>query len=90
MEIDKFMTAVEFAEKVNTAYPTVAKWLREGKVPGAFRQKIGNMEIWLIPGDVLKDFKRPKMGRPKKTKEQPKTSKAGKKRTSKKVSESGK
>jgi hypothetical protein len=45
MEIDKFMTAVEFAEKVNTAYPTVDKWLREGKAPGAFRQKIGNMEI---------------------------------------------
>jgi hypothetical protein len=64
MEIDNFMTAVEFAEKVNTAYPTVAKWLREGKVPGAFRQKIGNMEIWMIPGDVLKDFERPKMGRP--------------------------
>ncbi|MGH9754729.1 MAG: hypothetical protein ACREA2_18280 [Blastocatellia bacterium] len=58
------MTATEFAEKVNTAYPTVAKWLREGKVPGAFRQKIGNMEIWMIPGDVLKDFVRPKMGRP--------------------------
>ena len=60
------MTAIEFAEKVNTAYPTVAKWLRDGKVPGAFRQKIGNMEIWMIPGDVLKDFVRPKMGRPKK------------------------
>ena len=60
------MTAIEFAEKVNTAYPTVAKWLRDGKVPGAFRHKIGNMEIWMIPGDVLKDFVRPKMGRPKK------------------------
>lgn len=64
MEIDKFMTATEFAEKVNTAYPTVAKWLRDGKVPGAFRHKLGNMEIWMIPGDVLKDFVRPKMGRP--------------------------
>lgn len=82
MEIDNFMTAIEFAEKVNTAYPTVAKWLREGKVPGAFRQKIGNMEIWLIPGDVLKDFERPKMGRPKKASEQPKTSKP--KKTAKK------
>jgi len=83
MEIDKFMTAVEIAEKVNTAYPTVAKWLREGKVPGAFRQKIGNMEIWLIPGDVLKDFRRPKMGRPKKAVEQTKTGKAAKKRAKK-------
>ena len=60
------MTAIEFAEKVNTAYPTVAKWLRDGKVPGAFRQRIGNMEIWMIPGDVLREFDRPKMGRPRK------------------------
>src|SRR5262245_58252311 len=70
MEIDKFMTAIEFAEKVNTAYPTVAKWLRDGKVPGAFRHKIGKMEIWMIPGDVLKDFVRPKMGRPALTDEE--------------------
>jgi hypothetical protein len=69
MEIDKFMTAVEFAEKVNTAYPTVAKWLRDGRVPGAIRQKIGNLEIWMIPVDVLKDFVRPKMGRPTKQKD---------------------
>jgi len=61
------MTASEFAEKVNTAYPTVAKWLRDGRVPGAIRQRIGSMEIWMIPVDVLKDFVRPKMGRPRKT-----------------------
>ena len=64
------MTATEFAEKVNTAYPTVAKWLRDGKVPGAFLQKIGNMGIWMIPGDVLKDFVRPRMGRPPLTDEE--------------------
>lgn len=78
------MTATEFAEKVNTAYPTVAKWLREGKVPGAFRQKIGNMEIWMIPGDVLKDFARPKMGRPKK-----RTEGGAKKPTAKKARKRG-
>jgi hypothetical protein len=66
MELEQFMTATEFAEKVNTAYPTVAKWLREGKAPGAFRQRVGDMEIWMIPGDALKDFVRLKMGRPKK------------------------
>jgi hypothetical protein len=82
MEIDQFMTAVEFAEKVNASYPTVAQWLRQGKVPRAFRKKIGNMEIWLIPGDVLKDFERPKMGRPKKAGEKTKTSKAVKTRKS--------
>lgn len=84
------MTAAEFAEKVNTAYPTVAKWLRDGKVPGAIRQKIGNMEIWMIPVDVLKDFVRPKMGRPMKAKLGKESGAAiadgSKKRSSKKVS----
>jgi hypothetical protein len=83
MELEQFMTATEFAEKVNTAYPTVAKWLREGKVPGAFRQRIGNMEIWMIPGDVLKDFVRPKMGRPKKHPEGGAKKSAAKKSTKK-------
>jgi hypothetical protein len=41
----------------------------------------------LIPGDVLKDFERPKMGRPRKRAGEPKKAK---KRTSKKVSESRK
>jgi hypothetical protein len=45
------------------------------------------MEIWFIPGDVLKDFERPKMGRPKKTAEQPKAKKAAKKRAKKPVSD---
>jgi hypothetical protein len=37
----------------------------------------------LIPGDVLKDFKRPKMGRPKKAVEQTKTGKTAKKQAKK-------
>lgn len=60
------MTATEFAEKINTPYPTVAAWLREGRVPGAELQEIGNIKFWLIPVDVLKDFVRPKKGRPTK------------------------
>ena len=36
------MTAQEFAIKINTPYPTVAAWLREGKVPGAQMQEVGN------------------------------------------------
>jgi hypothetical protein len=66
MEIGNFMTAAEFAEKINTPYPTVMAWLREGKVPGAEMQEVGNMKFWLIPVDVLKDFVRPKKGRPTK------------------------
>jgi hypothetical protein len=75
MEIEGFMTASEFAEKINTPYPTVAAWLREGRVPGAQLQALGNLKFWLIPVDVLKDFSRPKKGRPKKAA----TSKGGKK-----------
>ena len=60
------MTATEFAEKINTPYPTVAAWLREGRVPGAQLQQFGNVKFWMIPADVLKDFTRPKKGRPKK------------------------
>ena len=66
METEGFMTATEFAEKINTPYPTVAAWLREGRVPGAQLQQFGNVKFWMIPTDVLKDFTRPKKGRPKK------------------------
>ena len=60
------MTASEFAEKINTPYPTVAQWLRDGRVPGAELQEVGSLKFWLIPVDVLRDFVRPKKGRPKK------------------------
>jgi excisionase family DNA binding protein len=66
MELDDFMTAREFAVLVNTPYPTVAQWLRDGRVPGAELQTIGSLKVWLIPRDSLKDFKRPEMGRPPK------------------------
>lgn len=66
MEIGNYMTSTEFAEKINTPYPTVMAWLREGRIPGAEIQEVGNMKFWLIPVDVLKDFVRPKKGRPKK------------------------
>jgi excisionase family DNA binding protein len=66
MELEDYMTAREFALLVNTPYPTVAQWLRDGRVPGAELQTIGSLKVWLIPRDALKDFKRPDMGRPKK------------------------
>jgi len=75
------MTATEFAEKINTPYPTVAAWLREGRIPGAELQEVGNMKFWLIPADVLKDFVRPKKGRP--------TKEAGAKKTTAKKSKKG-
>ncbi len=60
------MTASEFAEKINTPYPTVAAWLREGRVPGAQLHEFGKVKFWMKPADVLKDFIRPKKGRPMK------------------------
>jgi len=70
METTGFMTASAFAEKINTPYPTVAAWLREGKVPGAALHEFGNVKFWMIPVDVLKDFVRPKKGRPALTEEE--------------------
>jgi excisionase family DNA binding protein len=66
MELENYMTAREFAQLVNTPYPTVAQWLRDGRVPGAELHNLGSMKVWLIPRESLKDFKRPEMGRPKK------------------------
>ena len=61
------MTAREFAHLVNTPYPTVAQWLRDGRVPGAVLTGIGQLKVWMIPKESLKDFRRPEMGRPKKS-----------------------
>jgi hypothetical protein len=66
METEGFMTASDFAKKINTPYPTVAAWLREGRIPGAELQQFGSVKFWMVPVDVLKDFERPKKGRPRK------------------------
>jgi len=78
------MTATEFAEKINTPYPTVAAWLREGRVPGAELHQFGNTKFWMIPADVLKDFTRPKKGRPLKKKAEPSAKKTAPKKAAKK------
>jgi hypothetical protein len=83
METEGFMTATEFAEKINTPYPTVAAWLREGKVPGAVLQEFGTVKFWMIPADVLKDFVRPKKGRPRKESASKKSTKKSKKGSAK-------
>ena len=73
------MTATEFAEKINTPYPTVAAWLRDGLVPGAELHTFGKVKFWTIPVDVLKDFERPKKGRPRKEVSTAKKTKTAKK-----------
>lgn len=58
------MTAREFARRLNIPYTTVAGWLQKGQVPGAEAQVVGTFKVWMIPVEVLKDFERPKRGRP--------------------------
>jgi hypothetical protein len=63
---NNFMTAGEFARKIDVPYTTVATWLRKGQVPGAIAQTIGDFRVWMIPVETAIGFKRPKRGRPKK------------------------
>jgi len=86
MELENYMTAREFAQLVNTPYPTVAQWLRDGRIPGAELADIGHLKVWMIPKDVLKDFKRPEMGRPSKKKAEPSAKKTATKKAAKKGS----
>jgi len=60
------MTAKEFAEKINKPYPTVTRWLRNGKIPGAtsYTAKGARGAFWMIPPSAVKKFKPPKPGRP--------------------------
>jgi hypothetical protein len=68
MEKKTHMTAREFAAKIKKPYPTVATWLRKGKVKGAEAHKLGAVTVWLIPVEIANSFKDyPTRGRPKKT-----------------------
>jgi hypothetical protein len=80
----ELMTAREFARRLNIPYTTVAGWLQKGHVPGAEAQIVGTFKVWMIPAEVLKDFERPKRGRPPLTDEE-KAARA-KKRTAKTAS----
>ncbi|MEP7343217.1 MAG: hypothetical protein ABI977_36160 [Acidobacteriota bacterium] len=58
------LTVAEYAEKIGKPYPTVAAWLRKGKVDGASQIEFGGLKIWQIPEDA--DYAEPSMGRPPK------------------------
>jgi hypothetical protein len=66
------MTAAEFAEAIEVPYPTVALWLREGRIEEAIQLEFGGLKVWQIPATAVKLYKdeqnRPKRGRPKKSK----------------------
>ena len=59
------LSAKEFAEKVGRPYPTVALWLRQGRIPGAQQVQVGSWTVWEIPAAALKNFASPQRGRPK-------------------------
>ncbi len=68
------LTATEFAEAIGVPYPTVALWLRKGKIQGAEQLELGSLKVWQIPAMLVKSYKdekgRPKRGRPKKEEKQ--------------------
>jgi predicted site-specific integrase-resolvase len=59
--MDNFISASEAARRLKVPQPTMSRWLREGRIPGAM--KIANM--WVVPVTLeLDDIDMPKMGRP--------------------------
>jgi hypothetical protein len=66
------LTAAEFAKAIQVPYPTVALWLREGRIEGAMRLELGALKVWQIPATAVKMHKggdaRPQRGRPPKPK----------------------
>ena len=59
------MTAREFAAAIKRPYSTVALWLRESRIPGAYQLEAGNITVWQIPIEAVEKFEPPKPGRPK-------------------------
>lgn len=60
------MTAREFAAAVDRPYPTVALWLRQNRVAGAYQERVGDFSVWQVPVEAVKEFEQPKLGRPPK------------------------
>jgi hypothetical protein len=61
--IDGMISATEYAERIGKPYPTVAAWLRKGRIKGAVKTVFGKIEIWKIPEDA--PYQEPPFGRPK-------------------------
>lgn len=58
------LTVAQYAEKIGKPYPTVAAWLRKGKVEGASQIEFGGLKVWQIPENAT--YVEPPMGRPPK------------------------
>ncbi len=60
------LTVKQVAEALSAAPSTVRTWLGEGLFPGARLEESPAGAYWLIPDTALKDFDKPKVGRPRK------------------------
>ena len=62
--MNNLISASEAARRLDVPQPTMSRWLRDGRVPGAI--KVSNM--WLVPDSItIDDIDIPEMGRPPKT-----------------------
>lgn len=60
------LTVKQAAKELEAAPSTVRTWLKEGLLPGAQLNESPAGAYWLIPETALKDFEKPKVGRPRK------------------------
>jgi hypothetical protein len=62
----EMLTVKEAAEILSAAPSTVRTWLKEGLFPGAQLVTDSIVPYWSIPDTALKNFDKPKVGRPRK------------------------
>ena len=56
----------EFSRRSGVPYPTLVRWVREGRIPGALMETSPTGSFWVVPESALKTWERPKLGRPPK------------------------
>lgn len=63
------LKASEVAKRYEVNAYTVKSWIKKGLFPNARLEESIAGSVWLIPESDLENFKKPEMGRPKKSKE---------------------
>lgn len=58
------LTTKELALRFEVSEGTARLWCLKGLFPNAYQEKTPYGFYWLVPESDLKDFKRPKSGRP--------------------------
>jgi predicted site-specific integrase-resolvase len=62
----KMLTVREVADRFDVASSTVRMWLKEGLLNGAELKESPAGQYWVIPETILREFNKPKAGRPRK------------------------